>query len=355
MKDHITFLQNQMPIKQKITYTRTDFYRFFALQFALFSLRGVGVAFCGWFLFLAGGIGFLTGYFSFTNTVSLIVGFIALTPLLPLIVSTLRYQVAMKFSRKSKEFVVELAENHIQITSAISEQKIYWEGITSYRLWKDELLILYLGHGALGGSGILLPQRYFGQIEWKKVKEHIALKVAPSSETAWKHPRASIFLRSCGACILAFISIYLIAIGFKSPTQISKLSSPPKNMQQTSGKGQPEARNWVETNKSTNTPLAGNRFASRDEALDFIDELYEKGAARVSIEDELDEDWRIKEEGGPYATSLLIELPRDQESKDQLFQIYCEELTREFSIDLAIQECLSNVDHTQTHVTLWWD
>lgn len=83
-----------------------------------------------------------------------------------------------------------------------------------------------------------------------------------------------------------------------------------------------EARLWM-LNNSNRFPIAGNRFVDQPgAALKFVDELYQAGASLVAVSDIKQEDWRIKEQGGPLAGCLIVKLPYEQAKRDQLFAIY---------------------------------
>ncbi|HEY44011.1 MAG TPA: hypothetical protein G4O11_08530 [Anaerolineae bacterium] len=107
-----------------------------------------------------------------------------------------------------------------------------------------------------------------------------------------------------------------------------------------------EAEAWLESNPNPNA-FAGNRFTSTEEALAFVETLYEHGAREVLVTGIRDEDWRIELEGGPYADVLIIRLPSEPMQRDLLFQIANEEMTREgFSPE---------ADIGQEELLLWWD
>ena len=69
-----------------------------------------------------------------------------------------------------------------------------------------------------------------------------------------------------------------------------------------------EALAWLESNPNPYA-LAGNRFTSTEDALIFVERLYEYGAVEVLVTGIYDEDWRIEAEGGPYADTLIVRLP----------------------------------------------
>jgi hypothetical protein len=107
-----------------------------------------------------------------------------------------------------------------------------------------------------------------------------------------------------------------------------------------------EALAWLASNPNPYA-LAGNRFYSTEDAITFVEMLYEAGAVEVLVTNIYDEDWRIKAEGGPYADSLIIHLPQDIEKRKRLFEI---------SNDEAVREGFSpERDVGQETLILWWD
>lgn len=107
-----------------------------------------------------------------------------------------------------------------------------------------------------------------------------------------------------------------------------------------------EAIEWLESNPNPYA-LAGNRFYSTEDAIAFVEKLYEAGATEVIVTSIYDEDWRIKAEGGPYADTLIVHLPQDSEKRKKLFEI---------SNDEAVREGFSpERDVGQETLLLWWD
>jgi hypothetical protein len=86
-----------------------------------------------------------------------------------------------------------------------------------------------------------------------------------------------------------------------------------------------EALNWLKSNHNP-TALASNRFAETVHAIQFVEKLYELGAVRVSVIDILDEPERFEDEGGPYARSLLVDLPLDNERRNKIIEFYKKEM-----------------------------
>ena len=107
-----------------------------------------------------------------------------------------------------------------------------------------------------------------------------------------------------------------------------------------------EALAWLASNPNPYA-LAGNRFYSTEDAIAFVEMLYEAGAVEVLVTNIYDEDWRIEAEGGPYADTLILRLPQDSEKRKRLFEI---------SNDEAVREGFSpERDTGQETLLLWWD
>lgn len=109
----------------------------------------------------------------------------------------------------------------------------------------------------------------------------------------------------------------------------------------------PEAREWL-THNPNPWPFAGNRFAGPHEALIFVNLLYELGAVRVLVDNIFDEAWRIEENGGPYADTLIVELPEDVEARAKLHELHEVEIVEKQGLEL---------DRYLEEDTLifWWD
>ena len=86
-----------------------------------------------------------------------------------------------------------------------------------------------------------------------------------------------------------------------------------------------EALEWLRHNKNPSA-LASDRFGETANAIKFVEKLYELGALKVNVIGILDEPERIEEEGGPYATALIADLPQDSENRDKLIEFYKKEM-----------------------------
>lgn len=103
---------------------------------------------------------------------------------------------------------------------------------------------------------------------------------------------------------------------------------------------------WLESNHNPYA-FASNHFGKKENALKFIRNLYKQGCIKVYVTGIYDEDWRIKEEGGPYADTLVVILPDDKQKRKTIFTIHAKE---------AISEGFSpEKDTGQKELLFWWD
>lgn len=86
-----------------------------------------------------------------------------------------------------------------------------------------------------------------------------------------------------------------------------------------------EALDWLKNNKNPSA-LATNRFGDTENAIRFVEKLYELGAVNVNVIGILDEPERIEDEGGPYATALIVNLPEDREKRNKILEFYKREI-----------------------------
>jgi hypothetical protein len=110
--------------------------------------------------------------------------------------------------------------------------------------------------------------------------------------------------------------------------------------------GKPEARIWLKENKSRFCALATNRFGDREAAIEFVEELYEMGAVEVKVDNVMSEKWRIDEEGGPYADTLIVKLPKNSKQRADIFKLQKKEVDS--------TELIEN-DTGQDEIIFWWD
>ena len=109
----------------------------------------------------------------------------------------------------------------------------------------------------------------------------------------------------------------------------------------------PEGYEWL-TGNPDQRALAGNRFIDSREALIFVNLLYELGAVSVRIDHIYDEAERIREQGGPYADTLIVELPDDNAARARLYELFEHELAEKQGLDLE-----PYIGHDELH--FWWD
>ncbi len=82
---------------------------------------------------------------------------------------------------------------------------------------------------------------------------------------------------------------------------------------------QPEAREWIRNN-GMEGPLASIRFEGKEDALAFVNALYEAGAVKVLVY-AINDDKIEMAQGGPYADALIVHLPADQGDRHRLMAI----------------------------------
>ena len=112
----------------------------------------------------------------------------------------------------------------------------------------------------------------------------------------------------------------------------------------------PEAREWLISNNNKHA-LAGNRFASTQEAINFVENLYSIGAVKVTIPNSAiyDSNNRIQQEGGPYADALEISLPTTQSEREAILNIANQEATNQGMVFNPESDVINN------KLLLWWD
>ena len=114
--------------------------------------------------------------------------------------------------------------------------------------------------------------------------------------------------------------------------------------------GRCEAKEWLAGNANS-SPLASDRFrGSKAEAVAFVEDIYAMGARQVLIENIRAEAWRLKAEGGPYANTVVVVLPPDQEKRSRLFAAYNADQSEEWSGDFEKME-----DTGQSELIFFWD
>jgi hypothetical protein len=86
-----------------------------------------------------------------------------------------------------------------------------------------------------------------------------------------------------------------------------------------------EALDWLSQNDSVSA-LAGNRFYTTGEAIDFVKSLYSAGADTVWVTGIVEEASPDGEKSGPYADTLIVKLPEDTARQDKIKAIYQREV-----------------------------
>jgi hypothetical protein len=111
----------------------------------------------------------------------------------------------------------------------------------------------------------------------------------------------------------------------------------------------PEALTWLKDNRNESA-LASNRFGPTENAVRFVQSLYSAGALRVVVPraNITDDEDTLKWEQGPYADAVVVELPKNAERREKVWQICAREIRREGfdPTDGADDE---------DKVYLWWD
>lgn len=104
----------------------------------------------------------------------------------------------------------------------------------------------------------------------------------------------------------------------------------------------PEALHWLRENESESA-LASNRFGQTQNAVQFVQQLYSAGAARIIIPLPAIQSDEVE----TYADSIVVSLPTDPAKRDRVWKLCAEELKRagDDPADSPVEE----------RVLLWWD
>lgn len=111
----------------------------------------------------------------------------------------------------------------------------------------------------------------------------------------------------------------------------------------------PEATEWLKANWNPSA-LASNRFGPSRNAMRFVDDLYAAGATRVTIDNIMrlpNHDWT------PYADTLVVELPKDPETRRALFDLMKDVGQPDEDGGKTVEQMLT--DCGQASMRLWWD
>jgi hypothetical protein len=115
----------------------------------------------------------------------------------------------------------------------------------------------------------------------------------------------------------------------------------------------PEALAWLRANRSTTAGLAGNRFESTSAAIEFVELLYKAGARHIFVpQDSIRDDPRmLRDSGGPYSDSLVIELSAGSPPSSELCRIFEAEAETEGFDDMKAEDSVTD----GRYLFLWWD
>jgi hypothetical protein len=188
------------------------------------------------------------------------------------------------------------------------------------------------------------------QDEWRQVWEEgrrDRLEQREYAERSVRRADSSIRSAKRGQWVWLAVIVVLVAISFGYPSILSSCARALTGSHDVmSSNEKHEARAWLNQNKN-DAPLASNRFESKAEALEFVNKLYESGAKKVYVTNVSYDQYEMKEYGGPYADSLIVELPKDKDKRAKLFAIHAAEVLEEgFSPER---------DRGQSTLFFWWD
>jgi hypothetical protein len=107
-----------------------------------------------------------------------------------------------------------------------------------------------------------------------------------------------------------------------------------------------EARAWLAANHNPSA-FATNRFWTTDRAMAFVNALYEAGALDVLVDHILPDG--ADRDGGPYADTLIVKLPDDDERQWRIARL-CEE-----SGPGDVPEGDFRMTVRRSEIELWWD
>jgi hypothetical protein len=81
-----------------------------------------------------------------------------------------------------------------------------------------------------------------------------------------------------------------------------------------------EARQWFVENKNPNA-FASNRFFGTENAVKFVNSLYEAGAEKVYVVEPQEDVDTIRDEGGPYGDTLVVIMPGNFQQRNRILKI----------------------------------
>jgi hypothetical protein len=113
-----------------------------------------------------------------------------------------------------------------------------------------------------------------------------------------------------------------------------------------------EALEWLRY-KAAPQGFALNRFPSKVEAIDFVEQLYRLGAAKVFVPDNSVRDYpKLRLEiGGASSDSLVVVLPSESSKREALLNFYQREASAEGLADDTQEEAIVDGQY----LFFWWD
>ncbi|NLM49961.1 MAG: hypothetical protein GX196_03295 [Clostridiaceae bacterium] len=109
-----------------------------------------------------------------------------------------------------------------------------------------------------------------------------------------------------------------------------------------------EALEWLRNNKNPSA-FATNRFEETENAINFVEKLYELGAEEIFVANIYDDPEFFEDEGGPYADTLIVKLPEDEEKRDKILEIYNYE-KEEYDLNYG-----DDYYDDEDTLVFWWD
>lgn len=110
-----------------------------------------------------------------------------------------------------------------------------------------------------------------------------------------------------------------------------------------------EALEWLKNNNNPSA-LASDRFGETANAIKFVEKLYELGAKKINVIGIMDEPERVQEEGGAYASTLLVEIPNDAEKREKILEVYNKEIEEN-----GLNEGEEFQGWHENILAFWWD
>ncbi len=319
-----------------IQYTLKDIYRFQRYHITHSPKK--------WFFRVVGFVLLLTGLTTLVNKspniLLLILGILGVIFLIPHITA---YIIAFFYYKQiksyTKKFDIEFTQRSVKIFTKNEKSFSKWDAFIHFDVVDNCLLLLYKSQK----TALLIPKRKLSQKKWKKLIELVNSRI--QQKNIYSSFNKKLVISITTLVVLPFLIAFIQSITFsvqKPELQITSSDQYYKKETQ----NLPEARQWLEANHNTHS-FAGNRFSSTQEALSFINQLYALGAENIFIDNIYSEEWRIQQEGGAYADTLIIELPKNTNLRVQLFEKINQEIVK--------QGFTAEEDKGQRYIMLWWD